>query len=169
MYYRVVTDYWGDEVEFIPKDSYESVDYVNGELVEVDYKIKEVCFSKKIESCFLAISMFLKENTLYYIYRTDYTPCIDFSDSSIGDFKANREVRFRKPVKAVLIGVYDMQEEFFIAIKDLYNNCAYGEYFDNDFALDILDNHYGKIYSDIKYKTEALAKYYKELKELRIS
>lgn len=160
MYYRVVAEYLGDEVEFVPNECYECVDVINEEIVEVDYEIKEICFSKSIPNCFFAISMFLKENTIYYIYKTDYTPCIDLSDSSIGDFKANREVRFRKPVKAVLIGMYDMNDEFLNTIKDLYDSCNYKVFFDNEYALYMLDNHYGQIYEDINYLTDDLANYY---------
>lgn len=159
-YYRVVSDYLGEEIEFKPEHSYESIDYVNGELIEVDYKIKEVCFSKKIESCFFAISMFLKEGRDYYIYRTHHKPDIDLSMCSIGDFKANKEVRFRKPIRAFYIGKFNVHENFYNAIINLYHNCDFGNYFDNDTAVKMLDKYYWGIYSEIEYQSKELEEEY---------
>lgn len=151
MYYRVVSYYLGDEVEFEPKISYENVDVIDREIVEVKYRTKEICFSKTIIGCFFAISMFLEENKKYYIYTTDVEPCIDLSSSSIGDFKASSEVRYRKNVKAKLLCTYVIEDEFLFAIQRLYENCSYNVFFDNDFALKSLNKDYLNLYKAMDY------------------
>lgn len=156
-YYRVVTDYLGEEIVFSPTNSYESVDFVDNKLSFVNYKIKEVCFSKSIQCCFFAISMFLELNKRYCIYRTSEKPCIDLSGFNKGDFIANKEVRFRKPVKAEYIGSFKVHDNFFYNIKELYDNCNYTkDFFDNKFALNMLETNYNLIYSEINYKNDLL-------------
>ena len=160
-YYRVVDNYLGEEVVFNPEHSYENVDFINSKLTFVDYDIKEVCFSKSIQCCFFAISMFLKLNKKYYIYRTSEKPCIDLSGFNKGDFIANKEVRFRKPVKAEYIGSLKTNDNFYENIKELYNNCNYNEnFFDNKYALSILETNYNLIYFEIEYKNDLLKSEY---------
>lgn len=151
MYYRIVSEYLGDKTCFKPTNEYENVDIIDGKIVETSYGTKEVCFSKSILGCLFAISMFLKENEKYYIYATNVEPCIDLSKSSIGDFKSSEEVRYRKNVTANLVGTYYINDNFLFAITSLYTNCQYHSFFDNDYAIKTLNEHYRKVYEDIVY------------------
>lgn len=151
MYYRIVPEYLGENVIFKPEKEYEKVDIVNGKIVEVDYGIKEVCFSKSITGCFFAIANYLKEDTKYYIYKSQQKPCIDLSNSNIGDFNACLEVRYRKNVAANIIGTYVVDEYFLRAIQSLYDDCIHGDFFDNIYATKMLNEHYSRVYEDIEY------------------
>ena len=157
-YYRVVSKYLGDIATFIPVSSYENIDIVDGKLAFTDKSIKEVCFSKEIQNCFFAISMFIENNTEYYIYRTNEKPFLDISSFDKGDFIACKEVRFREPVNAEYIGSFKTDDLFFNAIKELYTECNLGEFFLNQYALDMLETYYNEMYYKIKFKNEIIKK-----------
>lgn len=153
-YYRVVKDFLGEEHVFIPKNTYEYVDYENGRLKFLGSisDIKEVCFSKEIPTCFFAIAPLLILNKTYYIYETDIIPCMDLCEIEEGDFKATKEVRYRIPVQAKYIGKFITHEDFYESITELYKECCVGDnYFDTKNALYILENYYHTIYDEIEF------------------
>lgn len=135
-YFRVIPEYKGDQLEFIPKSSYEQVELRNGFLSLHEFgnnNIKEVCFSKTIPGCLFAINMFLKEGK-YYIYHTQEVPCIDLSDASIGDFSAIEEVRYRRNVACEFYGKIDVSDFLVYSLRETYEDCKWGETFDHEKA-----------------------------------
>jgi hypothetical protein len=132
-YYRVVSEYLGKEVEFIPENMYEQVEFKDGiyKIVENNKdKIKEVCFSKTIEGCLFAINMFLKEGE-YFIYQTPKTPSIDLSASDVGDFPSTEEVRYRQKVECNYFGKISISSFLIHCLQETYNDCNYLDKFDN--------------------------------------
>lgn len=128
-YYRIVSSYLGEQTEFIPKYSYEQIEFENGvyRLIENrKEKIKEVCFAKTVVGCLFAINMFLKEGE-YFIYQTTEAPSIDLSISGIGDFPTIGEVRYREKVESNYFGKIDVSPYLIHCLQSTYDMCCYGE------------------------------------------
>lgn len=160
-YYRVVEEFLGKEYTFIPKNTYEYIDFKDGILTFLEGKspIKEVCFSKKIPNCFFAIAPFLILDKTYYIYETDIESSVDLSRIKEGDFEATKEVRYRKPVYSKYIGKFKAHESFHESITDLYRGCCMGEngnYFYNSHAIYVLSSRYDLMYEEIEFLNDEI-------------
>lgn len=106
VYYRIVRDFLGEETTFIPENLHEDVQALDdGSIIfrEGISSFKEICFSRKIECCFLSLANFIIKG-YYYIYVTTEVPCNDVIKCKDADFHIFEEVRYRKPVNAKCIG-----------------------------------------------------------------
>lgn len=121
IYYRVIRKFQGKEFIFKPTYHYESTELgVKSEDFNEEKSIyKEVCFSKKLETCFFSIAFFLEPGE-YYIYTTNKKPCVDLEKCQYGDFSVFEEVRYRKNVEAKCIGKIFIDDFTIEQIKDAY-------------------------------------------------
>ena len=96
--------------------------------------------------------MYLIENEVYSIYQTEEEPCIDLEKVLVGDFRATREVRYLRPVKATKIGTLTIDSFFLHSIVSLYNESYVWEDFDCDYALNELNQSYNGLTHEITWE-----------------
>ena len=169
-YYRAVTSFIGNELEFIPNDYYECIGannepkYYYGVMAVSD--IMEICGSKYIGGAVLgSLSMFINNHAKkldgIYIYEIEEKPDKDISHWSLQDFEYLQEVRWRRPVKGIYIGKVILTDEQLGLIKLYYeymssieNEEEYDERFDK--IVDLLENgQFQKILDSIQIKYSA--------------
>jgi hypothetical protein len=158
-YYRAVSKYMGEEVEFEPNGYYEAIGDDGYPIMKYDTfwmsKTPEIAASKSIGGAVMGIySMMKHHNSIEkytYIYEINEKPDVDISHWTYGDFEYLEEVRYRKPVKGKYFGkvaISDDMKKKFDAFYELQSLEAYDE--PDDETLEIAQNtDYNKYLKDV--------------------
>lgn len=148
MYYRVENNFLGYDITLNPKDYYEGTDdYGNVLYTEnkngVDIKeseIKETCFAKDILGAFYGKTFFLKEDHVYYIYTTTEIPDTDLSHNTVYDFAITQEVRYRRAIKAKLLGSVKITGFFIYNMNRIEEDITYTKEYNHEEGKKLLND-----------------------------
>lgn len=130
LYYHLSTKNMGPVVQMEPDGFYERIlDSGDPEIITEDGKSScmrsatpEICFASWVPGAFLAIASALQCRT-YYLYQTSERPDVDLTESKWCDFRATGEVRFRRRIRAELIGRIKVDQELQWFVQAVQRQC----------------------------------------------
>lgn len=151
LYYRIENDFKGKFVNLEPTDKFEKTDdngnviYTQDEehfdITIANSDIAELCFAKDILGALFGKRMYLKEDHRYYIYVTSEKPDTDLSHNHIFDFATVQEVRYRRNIKAKLIGSVEISSFFLHNVQFIEECICYDPstyHYNNEKGLELL-------------------------------